>query len=242
MGPTELIKWTVVSITAVTIPMVHGERKQNGRLYETLVLSGISEDVCARSSNYISQILWDVISWWRHQMETFSALLAIYAGNSPVPGEFPAQRPVTRSFDVFFDLRLNQQLSKQWRRWWFETPLRSFWRHCYDLTDTVRCNLLSRPLIPASGTQVLVWWTVAKNSVSCLHYRPPITVTSHKRHGVSNRRHIDCVFNSFFSQTTTTSSYRRITGPLSGKPAVTGGFPRKRLVMRKPIPCHVVSW
>ena len=30
-------------------------------------------------------------------METFSALLAICAGNSPVPGEFPAQRPVTRS-------------------------------------------------------------------------------------------------------------------------------------------------
>ena len=39
-------------------------------------------------------------------METFSALLAICAGNSLVPGEFPAQRPVTRSFDVFFDLRL----------------------------------------------------------------------------------------------------------------------------------------
>ena len=38
--------------------------------------------------------------WWRHQMETFSALLAICAGNSPVHGEFPAQRPVTRSFDV----------------------------------------------------------------------------------------------------------------------------------------------
>ena len=38
-------------------------------------------------------------------METFSALLAICAGNSPLPGEFPAQRPVTRSFDVFFDLR-----------------------------------------------------------------------------------------------------------------------------------------
>ena len=30
-----------------------------------------------------------------------SALLAICAGNSPVPGEFPAQRPVTRSFDVY---------------------------------------------------------------------------------------------------------------------------------------------
>ena len=37
-------------------------------------------------------------------METFSALLAICAGNSPVPGEFPTQRPVTRSFDVYFDL------------------------------------------------------------------------------------------------------------------------------------------
>ena len=51
---------------------------------------------------------------WRHQMETFSALLAICAGNSPVPSEFPTQRPVTRSFHVFFDLRLNKRLSKQW--------------------------------------------------------------------------------------------------------------------------------
>ena len=44
-------------------------------------------------------------SWWRHQMETLSALLALYARNSPVTGEFPSQRPVTRSFDIFFDLR-----------------------------------------------------------------------------------------------------------------------------------------
>ena len=43
-------------------------------------------------------------SWWRHQMETFSALLALCAGNSPLTGEFPSQRAVTRSFDVFFDL------------------------------------------------------------------------------------------------------------------------------------------
>ena len=38
-------------------------------------------------------------------METFSAFLALCAGNSPVTGEFPSQRPVTRSFEVFFDLR-----------------------------------------------------------------------------------------------------------------------------------------
>ena len=60
--------------------------------------------------------------WWRHQMETFSALLAICAGNSPVPGEFTTQRPVTRSFDAFFDLHPNKRLSKHWWGWWFETP------------------------------------------------------------------------------------------------------------------------
>ena len=56
---------------------------------------------------------------WRHQMETFSALLAICAGNSPVTVEFPAQRPVTWSFDDFFDLRLNERLGKQSWGWWF---------------------------------------------------------------------------------------------------------------------------
>ena len=58
-------------------------------------------------------------------METFYALLAICAGNSPVNG----QRPMTRSFDVFFDLRLNKRLSKQSRGWWFETLSRPLWRH-----------------------------------------------------------------------------------------------------------------
>ena len=46
-------------------------------------------------------------------------------------GEFPSQRPVTHSFDVFFDLRLNKRLSKHSRRRWFETPLHSLWRHCH---------------------------------------------------------------------------------------------------------------
>ena len=62
--------------------------------------------------------------WWRHQMKTFSALLALCAGNSLVTGEFPSQRPVTRSFDIFFDLRLNNRLSEQSWGWWFETPSR----------------------------------------------------------------------------------------------------------------------
>ena len=78
-----------------------------------------------------------LLPWCRHQMETFSALLTLCAGNSPVPGEFPAQRPVTRSFDVFFDLHLNKRLSKQSWGWWFETLSWSSWRHCnasrYDI-------------------------------------------------------------------------------------------------------------
>ena len=62
-------------------------------------------------------------------MKTFSALLAFCAGNSPVHGEFPAQRPVTRSFDVFFDLRLNKRLSQQSWGWWFESLSRPLRRH-----------------------------------------------------------------------------------------------------------------
>ena len=72
----------------------------------------------------------DPSAWWRQQMETLFKLLAICAGNSPVTGKFPAQRPVTRSFDVFFDLRRNKRLSKYPRSIWFETPSCPLWRHC----------------------------------------------------------------------------------------------------------------
>ena len=61
------------------------------------------------------------IQWWRHQMETFSASLSLCAGNSPVAGEFPIQRPMARSFDVFFDLHLNKRLSKQSWGWCCQT-------------------------------------------------------------------------------------------------------------------------
>ena len=60
-------------------------------------------------------------------METFSAELSLCAGYSPVTVEFPAQRPVTRSFDAFCDL--NKRLYKQSWGWKFEAPSRSLWRH-----------------------------------------------------------------------------------------------------------------
>ena len=85
-----------------------------------------------------------MVACWLHQMETFSALLAICAGNSPVPGEFPTQRPVTRSFDVYFDLRPDKRLSKQLWGWWLETLSHSLWRHHngHAANDTSKCIFL----------------------------------------------------------------------------------------------------
>ena len=82
------------------------------------------------------------LSWWRHQIETFSTLLALCAGNSPVTCQFPSQRPVARSFGVFFYLCpnkrfMNKRLSKQSWGWWFEKPSHPLWRHCnVNLLDT----------------------------------------------------------------------------------------------------------
>ena len=70
----------------------------------------------------------DVIKWKHFPY----VLLALCEGNSPIISEFPSQRPVMRSFEVFFDLHQNKRLSKHlWRRW-FETPSRSLWRHCNE--------------------------------------------------------------------------------------------------------------
>ena len=89
-------------------------------------------------------------TWWCHQMETFSAWLAICAGNSPVTGEFPAQRPVTRNFDVFFDLLLNKRLSKQWWGWWFEMPSCPLWHHCNAVLNLFVLQSCSTVLWPSS--------------------------------------------------------------------------------------------
>ena len=64
-------------------------------------------------------------------------------GNSPVTGEFPTQGPVTRSFDVFFHLRLNKRLSIQSWGWWFETLLRPLWRHSNAQTRCVAIHAVN---------------------------------------------------------------------------------------------------
>ena len=65
----------------------------------------------------------DFITKWKHIPHYW-----LCEGNPPVTGGFPSQRPVTQSFDIFFDLLLNKWLSKQPRSQWFETPSCSLWR------------------------------------------------------------------------------------------------------------------
>ena len=90
--------------------------------------------------------------WWSHQMETFSTLLAICAGNTLVNSEFPTQRPATGSFDVFFDLRLNKRWSKRWWGWWFETPSWALWCHCNALrVNYYYTNVSSTALLPVES-------------------------------------------------------------------------------------------
>ena len=67
------------------------------------------------------------------------------------PGEFPTQRPVTRSFDVYFDLRPNKRLSKQSWGWWFETLSWSLWRYCNETADQLCIWCASSHYHPPSG-------------------------------------------------------------------------------------------
>ena len=97
--------------------------------------------------------------WWCHQVETFFAVLAIWAGNSLVTGKLPEQRPMTQSFDVFFDLRLNKQLSKQWWGWWFGMPLCPLWCHCNDYKVW---------MCPSTYSFVMCWHTFKFSSLQKL--------------------------------------------------------------------------
>ena len=65
-------------------------------------------------------------------MKIFSALLALCAGNSPVTGELPSQRPVARRFDA--------------------GDFRRHWRHCSDLVGYGCVNLQRHQWLVMSKT------------------------------------------------------------------------------------------
>ena len=86
-----------------------------------------------------------------------SRVTGLCAGNSPVTVEFPSQRQVTRSFDVFFDLRQNKRLSKQSWGCWFETPSRSLWRQCNVPAQQRTCHCCNSPGIPPYLQRKCLW-------------------------------------------------------------------------------------
>ena len=89
------LKWVVMASASISYRILH---------IMWFILIDFQETILPVEYKYLH-------AWWRHQMETFSALLAFCAGNSPVTC-------------------LNKRLSKQWWDWWFEMPSRSLWRHC----------------------------------------------------------------------------------------------------------------
>ena len=107
----------------------HGSK--NRRIWPRLGVSGLKLQVEFTNGYEMLHKAWSSIE----DMMT-SSNGNIFRVTGPLCGEFtgpsevPAQRPVTQSFDVFFDLRLNKRLSKQSWGWWFETPSWSLWRHC----------------------------------------------------------------------------------------------------------------
>ena len=120
------IEWIVV-LLAVTENMI---------LVPCLIFKAMQLNYCVMPSTLIEPIF---------LMKTFSVLLAFCVGNSPVTGEFTAERPVTRSFDAFFDLRLNKRLSKQSWGWWFEMLSCPLWRHCNVIFKAMKLTYCGMP-------------------------------------------------------------------------------------------------
>ena len=71
--------------------------------------------------------------WWRHRMETFSALLALCAGNSRSPVNSPHKGQWHRALMFSLICSLNKRLSKQPWGWWFESPSHLLRRHCNEM-------------------------------------------------------------------------------------------------------------
>ena len=189
-------------------------------------------------------------AWSMMTSSNISALLAICAGNSPVTGEFPAQRPVTRSFDVFFDLRLNGRLTKQSWGWWFETPPRPLWRHsnafallfgsgkCIlwfknDSNESVRSwimhmirGLSGFPWLAAGLFYLYISGIQEYMIGDCqIVLKQALLWRHNERNGVSNHQPQPCLLNRLFRRRSNKISKLRITGLCEGNSPVTGEVP-----------------
>ena len=146
--------WMVTNDPGVTPPPHRGRVSgTQGQRWWVLLLLGTA----GPPSPGLSELLGSPWENWRMNPTAYmitssngsiSELLALCAENSPVTGEFPSQRSVTRSLDVFFHMHLNKRLNKQSWSWWFETPSPSLWRHCNEICY-LRCvvyTVAGRPI------------------------------------------------------------------------------------------------
>ena len=129
-------------------------RRQSDKALSEPMMAGLLTHICVTRPQRVKSNLSITYCWVSRQVHGNVAIFSFYmmtssnghifratghlCGELPATGEFLAQRLVTRSFDVFLDLRLGNQLSKQSRGWWFETPSRPLWRHCWS--TAVLCN------------------------------------------------------------------------------------------------------
>ena len=109
--------------------MFYSKRDENdGKLIHTL------------DNEWSDSIPWDGrtdLKWWRHEMDTFSALLTICAGKFTGDRWIAPSKPIDAYlWCIFLICALNKRLSKQSRGWWFETPSRSLWHHCKEMLIT----------------------------------------------------------------------------------------------------------
>ena len=126
----------------------------------------------------------DVIKW-KHFRVT-----GPLCGEFTAPGEFPSQRPMTRSFYGFFDLHLNKQLNKQSRGWWFETLSRSLWRHRNVSWVTPKfAPLFTMGLLPDTQN---CWCACAGNAGNVF----PVTAGKRSRHTSRHVRHARAVMHA----------------------------------------------
>ena len=94
------------------------------------------------------------LSWWHHQMETFSALLALCAGNLPVAGAVNSPHKASDAeLWCFLWSAAEQSFSTHWRRRWFETPSRSLWCHWNGSTTLQRSTYNSYIFFYFSSTR-----------------------------------------------------------------------------------------
>ena len=128
---------------------------------------------CAGSFRFFLQIVKVLYLWLLMMTSSNGNIFRVtghLSGEFTGPGEFPTQRPVTRSFDVFFDLHPNKRLSKQWWGWWFETLSCPFWRHRNDYHKlNLFCNL--GQWVKSLGPSDAIWrwrpWSTLVQVMAC---------------------------------------------------------------------------